>query len=132
VELDARSPGLAPVRVALVGCTGLLGDIISRAVLGEDGVEVVADLEAPPVGGLAELEALEVDLVLWNDADELRVSRWMDEVSARCLPRLLTTVGDGRDASLWQVVPHRSCLGQLSVDSLLATIRASSAAPAPS
>jgi len=120
------------VRVALIGCTGLLGDILLTAVAGDDAVEVVADLDAPPAGGISALESLEVDLVLWNDADEQRVSRWMEELSTRCLPRLLATVGDGRDASLWQIAPRRIELGDPSVETLLATIRASYDTPAGS
>ena len=38
-------------------------------------------------------------------------------------PVVLTTLGDGRDASLWRLAPHRTPLGQLSPRSLVDTIR---------
>ena len=123
MRVDEISPRVgSPVRVALVGCTGLIGDIILRAVTGDDGIDVVADLEGPLPDELLRLEALEVDLVLWNDADEMRVARWMAEASSH-VPRLLATFSDGRNASLWQLTPRRIGLGEPSADTLLATIR---------
>jgi hypothetical protein len=117
-----RSPGDGPaarVRVALVGCTGLLGDIISKAVAEDPSIDVVARIDAP---GPAVDRAVEADLVLWNNADEAEVSRWLSDVHAA--PRVLATVGDGRDAALWELAPHRTELGELSPAGLVETIRA--------
>jgi hypothetical protein len=110
----------AQVRVALIGCTGLLGDIIGETLAGQPEVDVVAELE-PPTGDQALLE-LDADLVLWNNADESRVVCWLDRLAHGSGPRVLTTMGDGRQASLWELVPRRTELGSLSPRTLVETI----------
>jgi hypothetical protein len=105
------------VRVALVGCTGLLGDIIGRAVTEQPEIEVVGDF---PAGHLPAPEA--VDLVVWNGAEEDEVTSWL--LAVRREPRVLATFGDGRDASLWELTPHRARLGALSPTTLAEAIAA--------
>jgi hypothetical protein len=109
-----------PVRVALIGCTGLLGDVISETLAGQPEVDVVAEL-APPAGDQA-LPELDADLVLWNNADESRVADWLDRLAQGTGPRVLATVGDGRHASLWELVPRRTELGALSPSTLVETV----------
>ncbi len=110
----------AQVRVALIGCTGLLGDIIGETLSGQPGVDVVAELE-PQAGDQALLE-FDADLVLWHNADESRVVGWLDRLAHGSGPRVLTTMGDGRQASLWELVPRRLELGSLSPRTLVETI----------
>ncbi len=109
------------VRVALIGCSGLLGSIIDDALAAHPDLDVVADLSQPsPDEALPDVEA---DLVLWNNADETRVAQWLGTLSSRCGPRVLATLGDGRDASLWELTPRRTDLGALSPGTLVETIR---------
>jgi hypothetical protein len=109
------------VRVALIGCSGLLGSIIDDALAAQPDLDVVADLDPPsPDEALPDLDA---DLVLWNNADETRVAQWLGTLSSRCGPRVLATLGDGRDASLWELTPRRTDLGALSPGTLVETIR---------
>lgn len=115
------------VRVALIGCTGLLGDIINEALAGQPDVAVVADLGPPPSD--EELPELDADLVLWNDADESRIASWFHRFTLGAGPRVLTTLGDGRAASLWELVPRRTELGALSPATLVDTILGSSTDP---
>ena len=56
-----------PVRVALIGCSGLLGEIIGQAVAAQPDVDVVADLAEPTDG--ASLADVGADIVLWNNAE---------------------------------------------------------------
>lgn len=108
-----------PVRVALIGCSGLLGNIIGDTLAAQPDLTVVANLDATgPDQALPD-----VDLVVWNNADETRVAEWLGVVSSRCGPRVLATLGDGRDASLWELTPHRTELGALSPVTLVETIR---------
>lgn len=107
------------LRVALVGCSGMLGEIIGKAVTGEPDLAVVADVEAP-AGDLPDLDA---DIVLWNNADESAVRRWLWRNQHRCHALLIATLGDGQDAALWELVPQRTRLGELSQQSLVDTIR---------
>lgn len=109
------------LRIALVGCSGILGDIIGRAVANQSDLEVVADLPTPTPGG--RLPAIDADLVLWNEADGAGVVDWLQRVSRSSCPRVLSTVYDGRDASLWELVPRRTELGALSPAALVETIR---------
>jgi hypothetical protein len=111
------------VRVALIGCSGLLGSIIGDALAAQPDLDVVADLD-PPSADEA-LPDVDADLVLWNNADETRVAQWLDTMSSRSGPRVLATLGDGRDASLWELTPHRTELGALSPGTLVDTIRRS-------
>ena len=123
---DAATAGDRPprrVRLALVGCEGLLGDIIGEAVATHDDLHVVADVAAPAPGTDATLVELEVvDLVVWKDPDEDQVAAWLTQLQRR-FPVVLTTLGDGRDASLWRLAPQRTPLGPLSPRSLVDTIR---------
>ena len=109
------------VRVALIGWSGLLGDIIGDALAAQPDLDVVAELDPP--GPDEPLPDVDADLVLWNDADETRVAQWLTTASAGCGPRVLATLGDGRDASLWELVPRRTELGALSPGTLVETIR---------
>ena len=67
-------------------------------------------------------ERIDADLILWHNANEAEVSRLMG--TGHTVPRVLATVADGRDASLWQLKPHRTELGAVSPSVLVDTIRA--------
>ena len=114
----------SPVRVALIGFSGLLGDIIGQSVASEPDFEIVADLASTDNPDEA-LEVARADILLWNDADESELAQWLDAVSTRCGPRVLATLGDGRNASLWEITPRRTELGSLSPQTLIETIRSS-------
>jgi hypothetical protein len=115
------------LRVSLVGCSGVLGDIIRTTLAHQLDMEVVADLESIPVNGSLPVAS---DLLVWNNADESRVERWLRDVTEPCGPRVLATLGDGRDAALWELAPHRTPLGAPSPDALVETIRKSFAGTA--
>lgn len=108
-------------RVVLVGCTGLLGDIIRTSVLEAADLEVVAELGPEELGpGTGFVGA---DVVMWNQADETHLERLLTASAAGRIPKVLATVSDGRDAALWELVPRRTPLGSLSPASLVASIR---------
>ncbi len=116
---DDESP--ARVRVVLIGCTGLLGDIISKAIHRAPSIDVVTEIDDSALSS-ADAQHIDADLILWHNADEAEVSRWMG--AGHAVPRVLATVADGRDASLWQLKPHRTELGAVSPSVLVDTIRA--------
>lgn len=109
------------MRVVLIGCQGVLGDIIASTLAADPDVEVVANVATGGLEGAA--AASGADLVLWNDADEGSVARWLGALYENCGPRVLATMGDGRLASLWELTPRRSELGSLSPQTLLEAIR---------
>lgn len=109
------------VRVALIGCTGLLGDIIRQTVSGEPDLAVVAQMTTP--GPDFDLLQCDADIVLWNGAEEDRIARWLTGLRHQRAPRVLATLTDGQDAALWELVPHRIELGGISPRALIETIR---------
>ena len=113
------SESSATVRVALIGCSGLLGQIIDETVRSQDDLAVVARLGSAEAG--ASLTDVDADIVLWQDADEDRVRDWLSGVAHG--PRVLATLRDGRHAALWELVPHRTELGDPSPAMLLQSIR---------
>jgi hypothetical protein len=107
-------------RIMLVGCTGILGDIIRRAV-DQEPVEVVGDFGDWEQAS-SDAENLAPDLVVWNNAREHEIPDWL---MSQCPgPRVLAAVGDGRDASLWQLAPRHTRLGELSPAMLVRAMRA--------
>ena len=112
------------VRVAIVGCTGVLGEIIRNVVTNAPGVDVVAEMSADRLDDATGAD--DVDVVLWNNADEQRVRRLLTD-SAGAVPPVLTAVDDGRSAVLWRLVPDPLPLGVLSPASLVDWIRAAAA-----
>ena len=106
--------------VMLIGCTGVLGDIITWAVEAEPDIAVVNAIEPPGELGLARVD---VDVVLWNNADEESLVKWFTRRARRCAPRILDTVADGRRTSLWELSTRRVELGELSPTSLVDSIR---------
>ncbi len=109
------------VRVALIGCTGLLGDIIRQTLTGEPDLDVVVQLTTP--GPDLDLSQIDADIVLWNDAEEDRIARWLTGLTHQGTPRVLATLTDGQQAALWELAPHRIELGGLSPWTLIKTIR---------
>lgn len=118
---DAAVRDAHSLRVVLVNCDGVLGDIITRAVTEAPGMDVVGTAGAAEVGP-ATLTA-EADLVLWNDADERHLERLLASAAHSDIPRVIATLSDGREAALWQLVPWRTPLGSLSPSSLVQAIR---------
>ena len=119
--MDDSSGGTAThLRVALIGCSGLLGDIIGETLAAQPDLEVVGDFPAPSADD--GLPVIAADLVVWNNADVFQVERWLSTMSNRYAPRVLATLGDGRDASLFELTPQRTALGQLSPATLIDTI----------
>ena len=124
VQGDGHGERTGHVRVALVGCTGVLGEIIRNVVTDAPGVDVVAEMSADRLDRATGAD--DVDVVLCNNADEQRVRQLLTD-SAGGVPPVLTAVDDGRSAVLWRVVPDRVPLGVLSPGSLVDWIRAAAA-----
>jgi hypothetical protein len=114
------------IRVALVGCTGLLGDVICQTVTTETDMDIVAELTTPTndVG----ISALEADIVIWNDADEHQIDALL-RTSGKHSPPVLATLTDGQQAALWKLTPRRTELGALSPQTLVKIIRETAGRP---
>jgi hypothetical protein len=115
----------SPVRIALVGCTGLLGDVIRETLTSEPGLCVVAELNSPR--GDLNVAELDAEIVLWKGADEHRVAVCLDDEIQRRAPRVLAVMTDGRRATLWELTPRRTELGALSPRTLVDIVRSTRA-----
>ena len=92
------------VRVALIGCTGLLGDVIVTTLREEPGLTVVASV--PALTSDADIAAFDADIVVWNAADEQRIAQWLNgDVPTS---RVLAITTDGQEAALWATHPTPS------------------------
>lgn len=111
------------VRVALVDCVGLIGDIIRQAIAAEPDFEVVAEISTK--GTVDPLLDVGADILIWNNADEKHLADRLEVIARRCGARVLATHADGRCADLWEVVPQRSPLPSLSPSAIVEMIRAS-------
>jgi hypothetical protein len=121
VSESALDPGRT-LRVSLVGCSGVLGDIIRTTLGDQPDMVVVEDVESIPAdGGLS----VASDVLVWNNADEARVELLLRDQSERRGPRVLATLGDGRDSAFWELAPRRTPLGPPSPAALVQSIRAS-------
>jgi hypothetical protein len=126
-ERDDRSgDGGDRIRVALVGCSGVLGDIIRRVVREAPDLYVVTEAAVYPTDGA--VVPGDVDVVFWNNAEEEQLQRLLASSADALQPPVLTALDDGRNAVLWRLIPHRTPLGVLSSASLVDWIR-SAAAP---
>ena len=90
-------------------------------------MRVISEASHFPVPGDAlDERAPDVDVVLWNNADEAQVERLMTD-AATGHPPVLTALDDGSEAMLWRLAPHRTSLGVLSPASLVEWIRSAAA-----
>ena len=126
-QVNGTGGHAGPVRVALVGCTGVLGDIIRGTVAATSDLEVVTEVTADHVD--PEVVSERVDVVVWNNADDHRLRRLL--AARPGLPPILASQDDGRTAELWRLVAHRLPLGVLSPESLVDWIRTAAAGGAP-
>lgn len=117
------APEKSLVRVALVDCAGLLGDIIRQAIAAEPDFEVVADISTS--GTTDPLLDVGADILVWNNADETHLADRLEVIARRCGARVLATHADGRSAALWEVVAQRSPLASLSPSTIVEMVSAS-------
>lgn len=128
--MDRSAAEMSLVRVALVDCAGLIGDIIRQAVAAEPDFEVVAEIST--TGKADPLLDVGADILVWNNADETHLADRLEVIARRCGARVLATHADGRSAALWEVVPQRSPIASLSPSTIVEMIRASAPHGVPS
>ena len=115
---SALDPGRT-LRVSLVGCSGVLGDIIRTTLGHQPDMVVVEDVDSLPADGALTVPS---DVLVWNNADESRVERLLLNAESSG-PRVLATLGDGRDSAFWELAPRRTALGPPSPAALVQSIR---------
>jgi hypothetical protein len=114
--------GVAVIRLMLVGCQDLLGDLIRSTIAGQSDMLVVADL-AETADPVAELRSARPDVIVWNTADDSFLNQSTEFFTPAPAVRIVATLDDGRRGTLWELRPAHRPVGELTPDALLGTIR---------
>lgn len=110
--------------VALVTCTGILGDVIRRTVATMPDVVVVRDLPYDDVWRLSDaLHHAHPDVVIWLLDDETTLAEHTELFCADRGCAVIAVLDDGRRSSLWELRPHRTELDPPSIDRLVEVLR---------
>lgn len=118
------------VSVALVSCSGILGDLIRAELVGRSDIAIVEDSTTDDLGDLsAELHRAAPRVVVWQLEDDAILVDRPELFGAANRFAVVAIVADGRCGAVWKLRPQRMALGQLSTQSLVATIHAAAAAP---
>ena len=113
---------MQPIDVVLIDLPGVLSDILRSVLDREPDIRVrgqLRDCRALLEG--AERIPAQVVIVGGETSDLPAACRAL--LDARVQTKVLTVAGDGRDASLYELRPHRLPLGELSPDRLLDAVR---------
>lgn len=112
------------LRVALLGCTGLLGGVIRELLSVLPDVELVGDLASAPAGEFSsQVHQLRPDVVVWRLDDDEMLADHPEFFGAEHAITVLAVHGDGETGTLWRLRPHRAELGVLGPSTLAAAIR---------
>lgn len=111
-------------RVALVSCTGILGNLIRHSLATIPDIAVVEDLMFDDPAGLGPvLREARPDAVVWLVGDETLIAEHTEIFSVGPSWAVIAVLDDGRRSGLWQLRPHRTSLGAASIDVLIDTLR---------
>ncbi len=117
---------MEPIRLVLVACQDLLGELIRTSLAGQTDMVVVADV-ADSQDVVAALRSERPDVIVWNTGDDSFLKQSTDFFTpARCV-KILATLDNGRRGSLWELRPAQRSLGELTPAVLLGTIREAAA-----
>jgi DNA-binding NarL/FixJ family response regulator len=113
----------APTRVLLADMPAMAREIIRAVLEGHDDIQVVGGPSSEgPLRPLADANRADV-VIIGTAGHELPLDcrRLLEE---RPHTRVIAVAADGSDAFLYELRPHESALRDLSVEDLLAVIRA--------
>ncbi len=109
------------LEVVLVDMPRMLHDIVKGLISADAGMRVSADLA--DASGLREALSRQPAHLVIAGAEAVDPADVDELLAERPRVRVLTIDGDGRDAVLYELRPHRVRLGEVSPERLLATIR---------
>ena len=113
------------VRVLVAGLPRLLREVVEGVVRTQpdlDLVEVAVAADAGPAALRAAVAASAAEVAIVGLASEAAVATYDDVLFAHPRLRLLALTGDGRAATLYELRPHKTALGDASADLLLGAI----------
>jgi hypothetical protein len=113
--MGAEAP---PIRVSVDAEPGVLGDVVRRAIRNAPGLELVA---LPGRGTAADARVPDVVILTGTDPDTIT---WPTPELGCAPTRLLAISDDGHTGCLFELLPRREPLGELTPDALIAAVRA--------
>lgn len=113
---------LQQIRVVTAELPQILSDIIGTVFESAGDIHMVG--HATSRAELLELaQQLHPDVVILGMADSVPTALSWDLYASDPLLRVLGVVGDGRQTFVYELRPHRTPLGELSPDALVAAVR---------
>jgi DNA-binding NarL/FixJ family response regulator len=111
-----------PIRIAFATMPQLLHDLLQESLLCDPEVTLIGEAPTPvQLEKLVQQERVDVVVLGLSSAELPAWYRALFDVDARV--RLLAITEHGRDASLYELRPHRKVLGQGSPRELIQVIR---------
>ena len=111
------------IRIVIAGLPRMLVEILTAALAEEPDVELLGDV--PSLNALKRIVGRgEVDVVIMGVSDNELAASHFDLFDADCRVRILALAHEGRNASLYELRPYRTVLGQGSPQELMQTVRA--------
>lgn len=113
--MGAEAP---PIRVSVDAEPGVLGDVVRRAIRNAPGLELVAP---PSQVNAADARVPDVVIMAGTDPDTIT---WPTPELGYAPTRLLAISDDGHTGCLFELLPRRETLGELTPEALIAAVRA--------
>jgi hypothetical protein len=108
----------APIRVSVDAEPGVLGDVVRRTIRNAPGLELVT---VPSRVATANAPVADVVILAGTDPDTIT---WPTPELGCAATRLLAISDDGHTGCLFELLPRREMLGELTPEALIAAVRA--------
>ena len=119
--------GNTQTTVALVSCTGILGETLRRNLLSTADIAVVGEVAFDDIGRLsATIRRIRPDAVVWLTDDETHLVEHPELFAADRGCAVITVSDDGRRGSAWELRPSRTALDSPSWETLIDALRGAS------
>ena len=116
-----RSAQTDRIGVVLVDVTGLTREIVQGILAGAPDIDLIGEVSMRDFGGPGDPAGADV-AILAGDGGVL-TRRALEVLKTRPLLKVLAVRRGGREASLYELRPHQTPLGELSSQVLLAAVR---------
>ncbi|ANZ28497.1 hypothetical protein A4U64_26770 (plasmid) [Rhodococcus sp. WB1] len=117
-------------RVILVGCSGILGDLIRSTLTGLPDMRVIRELSDGRWHRLVRVVRwVRPDVVIWQLEDDQMLAERPELFGAPNTCSVLTVLADGERGSVWRLRPQRASLGGLCPTTLITAVREAAMRP---
>jgi DNA-binding NarL/FixJ family response regulator len=113
---------MCSTKILIVGVPSLLREMLAEIIAEEGDMEVVGEL-SDHVGIVELAERTGANFVIAGLTQAELDSVYEDLLRQRPSTRVLAVTREGRQSSLYELLPHAETLGELSAETLLAVIR---------